>query len=153
MLSSKATAIAPTAMEQTPKPKVPNVSGDTNNKSNDPPKNGDIPSVSSNSAGVQAPGSLNDQNGGSAQTFTSNSEEEAEGRKTVVDDPFYNERKCILFNAINELQSEGLRGHLDIPQASRIFSSNEGDAPLNFSLARRGGGAICWKVVFVKKLD
>jgi hypothetical protein len=153
MFSLNTKAIAPAAMEQSPKPKIPNGPGDINDKSNALPKNGDIPSVSSNSAGIQAPGSLNDQNGGSTQTFTTSNKDEAEESKIVVDDPFHNERRRILFNAINELQSEGLHGHLDIPQASRFSSSNQGDAPLNLSLARSGRRAICWKVIFVKEPD
>jgi hypothetical protein len=147
MFSLKNGAIASTAMEQNPKPKVPNGSSDA------PPNIGDIPSASNGSVENQALGPLNPQNGGSAQTSTGNNKTEVEESNIIVDDPFDNARRRILFNAINQLQVGGSQEKLDIPQASQFPSSNQGNALLTLSLAHSGGRAVCWKVIFVEKLD
>ncbi|KAM0234334.1 hypothetical protein ACHAP5_010148 [Fusarium lateritium] len=117
--------MAPFAMEHDPQPKTVKGSGDMNNKSNAPSENGDIPSASSESSAIQDLGSMNKQNGGSVQTLTSSNKDEAYDSKIVTDDPFDNNRRRILFNAINELQSRGSQAYLDIPQASRFSSSNQ----------------------------
>ncbi|WZH47199.1 RBTMx2-like protein [Fusarium acuminatum] len=91
-------------MERNPKPKVPNGSTDKNGKNVAPPNIGDVPSSSNGYAENQASGSLNTQNGDSAQTSIGNNKDEAGDSKIVVEDPFDNERRQILFNAINQLQ-------------------------------------------------
>lgn len=153
MFSLKNGAIASTAMEQNPKPKVPNGSTDKNDKNGTPLENGNIPSASSDSVGNQALGALNTQNGGSAQTSTANNKPEVEHSNVIVDDPFDNARRRILFDAINKLQVGGSQENLDIPQASQFPSSNQGNALLTLSLAHSGGRAVCWKVIFIEKLD
>lgn len=154
MFPLKNGAIASTTMEQNPKPKVPNGSTDKNDQNGTPLENGNIPSASSdNSVGNQALGALNTQNGGSAQTSTVNNKPEVKHRNVIVDDPFDNARRRILFDAINKLQVGVSQANLDIPQASQFISSNQSNALLTLSLAHSGGRAVCWKVIFVEKLD
>lgn len=104
-------------MEQNPKPKVPNGSTDKNVKTVAAPNIGDVPSLSNGSVENQASGSLSTQNGGSAQTSMANNKDEAGDSKIVVEDPFDNERRQILFNAINQLQVCNFHANLDIPEA------------------------------------
>jgi hypothetical protein len=117
MFSLKNGATASIAMERNPKPKVPNGSTDKNGKNVAPPNIGDVPSSSNGYAENQASGSLNTQNGDSAQTSIGNNKDEAGDSKIVVEDPFDNERRQILFNAINQLQVRKFHANLDIPQA------------------------------------
>ncbi|KAF5657230.1 RBTMx2-like protein, partial [Fusarium heterosporum] len=121
-------------MEQNSKSKSLQGLVDIMNKNNGRSKDGGDISLSIDSPTTHDRGSCNDQHGVSTQHLTKDNKLEATDNKLVTDDPFHNERRRILFDAINKLQFLGSHDYLEIPQASLVGEQSAGKSSLLKSL-------------------